>query len=162
MSLAAITLGFQLRGEWLTATRKTAQAALASGAVDTLDPCIDGFIENAVSLERQWTHFLDRLQGTGLSTERVAEIIAALRSPLETARQLLSELLQHAPHRRADLESPQRMLQRVERGLAAFAPILQPMQPDLERVQRGLDEAARGEGEDAGDLLRRYLQTGRL
>jgi hypothetical protein len=162
MSLAATTLSFQLRGEWLSATRKTAQAALASGDADNLDPCVDGFLENAASLGRAWDSFRDLLRGIGLPTDSVRETIDALRPPLETARQLLEELHQNSPHRRADLERARLILQRVENNLAAFAPILQPMPPDLERIQRGLDEAARDEGDDTADLLRRYLQTGRL
>lgn len=162
MSLSASSLDFRLRGEWLSATLKTAQDAVARGAADALDPCVDGFLENTASFARLYDSFLDRLRSTGLPTDRVADTVAALRFPLDTGRRLLEELTKHASHRRADLENAHRSLDRIERGLVAFAPVLEPMKPDLDLIRRGLEEAARGEGEDSGDLLRRYLQSGRL
>lgn len=162
MSIAPITLGFNLRSEWLSATRKTTQLAISSGSSGDLEACVVAFVENVVSLGNAWDSFLDLLQGTGLSLESVNEAVEALRPPLKISRDLLAELQGRAINHREQLEKPRVTLERMEKGLASLGLVLQPMPVHLERIQRGLDEAARSEGVDSGEFLRRYLQGGSL
>jgi hypothetical protein len=160
--MTAAVIELHLRGEWIAATRRETQRLLAENtSADDLGPCVDAFLETIASIERTWKRFLDMLGTTGLSMSFTNETIQAMRPVLGNARDLLRELHEHAPHRRTELESAGQTLTHIEKNLQAIESTPVP-EIDPERLRKGMEEAVRGEGEDAEALLLRFAQTGSL
>jgi hypothetical protein len=160
MTTAALT--FRLGGEWIAATRRETQKLLDERvSEDELAPCVDAFLETVASIDRAWQRFIEMLKTVGLPSQFTGEVVQSMRSLLGDTRKLLHDLQEHAGNRHADLDAAGAMFDRIEQNLEAIESTPIP-EVDPERVRRGLEEAARGEGEDVEDLLMRFARTGRL
>jgi len=170
MAAGFTPVGFRLRSDWLGVTVRGVQEALTQGQETPLQADLEGrlesyadaFIENAASLEHLWEKLQEQLRFTGMPAAYVRETVVSAKAMDEAARPALDELEKHLPTRRTDLTGVRQTLDRIRCGVAVLEPVLDPPEIDLVAIRTGLEEMARGQGIDSGELLEQYLRTGEL
>jgi hypothetical protein len=167
-SFTSAPLDFRLRGRWVAATVDEVKAALAGSPFagedldETLRPAIEALLETTAHFDRSWGRLMDVLDRTGVPGHFLDPLVSTAQAILDNGDELLSLLRENTRGYRDELERTADTLGRIGRERAALAKAQASPGPDYARIDRGLKEAERGEGEDSGTVMARFLTTGEL
>jgi hypothetical protein len=155
---------------WLGVVGEEVRTAIAAGSVaEKSDTPLDEELESAVvaigvlvgEFHSSWKNFLGLLSFSGTSGIVVAERVVRVRTWAAECGEVLTTLQRHTRRFSGELRINRVILEEIDLQAASLKLPL-PAEFDLARIDRGLAEAARGEGVESEDLYEDLQKSGKI